>query len=133
MDVGHLLDRIAQLLIGESQIRWCDSMRLEEENADGVSPGGYLNRFGIWVVATTIGGNAIVVREGDPAIYFADHTWYSEDIVSVEDSAGNGEWIDLPLIHENVVRSLFQLAESPEDFRARMESGDLDTTLDAID
>ena len=99
MDIGQLLDRIAQLRIGESQIRWCDSGRIEEENAAGVSPGGYLNQFGFWVVATTIGGNAIVVRKGDPAIYFADHTWYHEDTVSFEDLAGDGEWIDLPLNH----------------------------------
>ena len=53
--------------------------------------------FNWWVVGTTIGGNAIVVGDDDPGVFFADHTWYFEDTVSYQDLAGDGTWIDLPL------------------------------------
>ena len=133
MNNDHLLSRISNLQTGVTQIRWCDPTRLNEENADGVSPGGILNRFGYWVIATTIGGNAIAVSDGDPAIYFADHTWYHEDMVSYQDLAGKRDWIDLPLNRANVIRSLFKLADSSEEFRNGMASGELDQMLDSID
>ncbi len=132
MDFDDLLDRIAQLNFGPSQIRWCDARRLELENAPDVSPGGFLNQFEWWVVATTIGGNAIVVGADDPAVYFADHTWYHEDLISFEDLAGDGEWIDLPFSAENIKRSLFKLANSPAEFKRLADSGELDKVLDAI-
>ena len=54
------------LLRAQGQIRWCDDRGLLDENMADVAPGGCLNRFGWYVVGTTIGGNAIVVSEGDP-------------------------------------------------------------------
>jgi hypothetical protein len=133
VDTKYLLDRIAELEHGPSQIRWCDAGRLRLENAAEVSPGGFLNQFGWWIVATTIGGNAIVVGREDQAIYFADHTWYHEDLISYQDLAGEGEWIDLPFTAEDMKRSLYQLAESPIEFQQMVASGDLDRILDRID
>ena len=78
-------------------------------------------------------GNAIVVRENDPAVYFADHTWYDDDLISYEDLAGDGEWIELPLTDENVKRSLFKLAGSSVEFRSLAERGDLERVIDSID
>ena len=133
MKIEALLLRIAELQEVLPEVRWCDSDRLVLENAPEVSPGGYLNEYGFWVIATTIGGNAIVVSETESAIHFADHTSYCDDEVSFEDHEGTGEWIDLPISAEAVRRSLFTLAESPADFLSKARSGELSNILDEID
>jgi hypothetical protein len=125
--------RVAALSSAATQVRWCDERRFREENAEGVSPGEYLNRFGWWVLGTTIGGNAIVVRDGDPAVYFADHTWYHESGVHYQNLRGDRSWISLPLTAESVRESLFMLAESGEDFVARAVIGEIDREIDEID
>src|SRR5687768_15874479 len=61
------------------QVNWCDDGLLEDENMAGVGPGGDLNPFGWYVVGTTGGGNAIVVRVDDPGVYFADHEWDADN------------------------------------------------------
>jgi len=113
------------------EVRWCDDDRLEAENAEGVSPGGYLNRFGWYVVGTTIGGNAIVVNESDERVYFADHTWYSDDLISYQLLGGDRSWVEIPLTADGVRASLFSLAASVEDYRSR--AAEVDRLLDSID
>ena len=88
-------------LVGSmDQIQWCDDRRLETENAEDVGPGGFINPFGWYVIGTTIGGNAIVVSADDPAVYFADHTWYAVDEIHYQNLSGDRSWIDLPLTAE---------------------------------
>ena len=99
----------------------------------GVGPGDHLNRFGWLVLGTTIGGNAIVGREDDRAVYFAGHTWYHDDGVHYQKLAGDRSWVSLPLTEEGIRTSLFKLADSPTEFLARAQSGGIDRTLDAID
>jgi hypothetical protein len=107
-------------LVGSiDQIRWCDDRRFVAENAEDVAPGGFINPFGWYVVGTTVGGNAIVVAPHDPAVYFADHTWYRDGEINYQDLSGDRSWISLPLTPEGVRRSLFQLAESIDAFVAR--------------
>jgi hypothetical protein len=98
-----------------------------------VSPGGYLNQYGWYVIGTTAGGNAVVVHPNEPGTYFADHTWYTDDLVSFENLAGGGEWIDVPMSEGNVRRSLFPLAESDERFELLARLGELDAIIDRID
>ena len=115
----------------ECQVGWSGDERLRDENMEGVGPGGWLSRFGWYVVGTTVGGNAVVVREDDPAVYFADHTWYSDFGIHYQDLAGDGSWIPVPLTAEGVRRSLFRLADSVEDFVARV--AEIDALIDRID
>jgi len=132
MDVpSSFTARIERLSSAPSQVRWCNDQRLREENADGVSPGGFLNRFGWWAIGTTVGGNAIVVRVDDPAVYFADHCWYSDEFgIHHEDLAGDKSWKEGVLDAEGIERSLFVLAMSDDDFVA--SSDKVDAILDAI-
>jgi hypothetical protein len=125
-------ERIQQLSRNPTQVRWCDQRRFAEENAPEVAPGGYLNRFGWLVVGTTIGGNAIVVREDEPGVYFADHTSYSDDEVSYPSRSGRG-WTYESLTSESVRRSLVSLADSDEEFVHRADSGEVDERIDALD
>lgn len=133
---------------------WCDDGGLEDENMEGAGPGGWLNVFGWYVVGSTVGGDAIVVRADDPAVYFAGHEWYSDDEVDFEDFGGSGarlvsstiknwdgkelvvqrlkaEWVQAPFTAEGVRRSLFQLAPSIDEFRAK--AAEMDALLDRID
>ena len=114
-----------------TQVRWCDDERVRDENAGDVAPGGYLNRFGWYVVGTTIGGNAIVVSATDEGVYFAGHDWYRDDDVSYKALADDGRWIDGPLTAETVRASLFRLASSVEEWVRRV--AEIDTVLDAVD
>lgn len=133
---------------------WCDDGRLEDENMEGAGPGGWLNVFGWYIVGSTVGGNAIVVRADDPAVYYAGHEWYSDDEVDFEDFGGSGarlvsstiknwdgnelvvqrlqaEYVSVPFTADGVRRSLFQLAPSIDEFRAR--AAEMDALLDKID
>lgn len=124
---------VATLASVRTQIRWCSPERFASENDISAAPGRYLNRFGWSVIGTTIGGNAIVVRPGDPAIYFADHTWYGEDGAHYQDLKGDRSWISAPLNETTVERSLFRLAESASEFVRAAEALAIDRLIDEID
>jgi hypothetical protein len=137
---------------GPSQVHWCDDDDLSGENMAGVDPGGDLNTFGWYVIGTTGGGNAIVVRADDPAVFYAGHEWYGGDTFSFEDFATarlesrtvkkwdgtecvierlRPEWVSVPFTAEGIRRSLFQLAPSIDEFRARVD--EMGALLDKID
>ncbi len=117
-----------------TEIRWCDNVQFARENMAGVSPGGFLNPFGYFVVGTTIGGNAIVVcSAGDGPIYFADHTWYSDSWIHYQDLAGDEDWKEMAISDENVKKSLYRLAEGWDAFIALLQEGRIDQTIEDID
>ena len=109
-----------QLAAAECDVAWCDDDRLDDENMEGVSPGGYLNRFGWYVIGTTGGGNAVVVSRDDPGVYFADYTWYDDKEIDFQDYRNNGEYVRVEFNEPNVRRSLFPLAGSLEEFLANI-------------
>ena len=132
------------------QVNWCDDDGLNAENMEGAGPGGWLNVFGWYVVGSIAGsGNSIVVRADDPAVYYACHEWYGGDIsdttVDFQDFEGGGarlvsstrqdcqraKWVSVPFTAEGVRRSLFQLAPSIDDFRARAD--EVGALIDKID
>jgi hypothetical protein len=106
------------LAAAECDVAWCDDYRLDGENMEGASPGGYLNRVGWYVIGTTAGGNAVVVSGDDPGVNFADHTWYDDKEIDFQDFRHGGEWVRLEFNEPNVRRSLFPLAGSIEEFLA---------------
>ena len=121
------------------RVNWCNDRGLDDENMEGVGPGGWLNVFG-WYVVGTIGGsgNAIVVRADDPAVYYAGHDWYGGDTtpdntIDFEDfgGGGKGKWVSVPFTADGMRRSLFQLAPSIDDFRARAD--EIGALIDRID
>jgi hypothetical protein len=121
-----------------NEVNWCDDNRLEGENMEGAGPGGWLNVFGWYVVGTTGGGNAIVVRGDDPGVFYAAHEWYGGDTtadntIDFEDfgGGGKGQWVSVPFTDEGMRRSLFQLAASIDDFRERAD--EMNALLDRID
>ena len=126
----HLIDRMAKI---SGQIQWVDQERFDAENAPGVSPGEFLNRYGFEVIGTTIGGNAITKSPETEGIFFADHSWYSERQICYQDLAGDQTWKTIPWSDENFAATLFKLATDADDFESKLSSGALDTTLDEID
>jgi len=130
----ELQERLGCLTTAPAQIRWCDPTTFRNENSEGASPGQYLNRFGWWVLGTTIGGNAVAVGKGDPAVYFAGHDWYFDETVAYEDlRGGGGVWRDGPLTKEMVSDSLFMLAPTPDAFIQASKNGEIDAILQRID
>ena len=128
-DLHDRLDRLSTTAAMIPTMRWCDAERFLAENSEGVSPGQYLNRFGWWALGTTIGGDAIVVAHGDPAVYFAGHDWYFDDLVSYEDLRNGGDkWCDGPLT-DAVSASLFMLAATSDDFTRAAKAGEIDAIL----
>lgn len=113
-------------------VQWCDVERFTEENMEDVSPGGELNKFGYFVVGTTIGGNAIVVSADDSRVYFADHSAYSPNEIYFPDYSNSGEYIRLDVTPENVARSLFTLADTRAAFVELLSSGAVSAQIDRI-
>ena len=73
-----------------SGIGLCDIEHIIEENTD-LAPGIYLAEYGVYVFATTIGGNALCidtndVRDGDASVLIADANFcsFNEDFNCVE-------------------------------------------------
>ncbi len=133
MQYNQIEPFIMECMAFSSQIRWCNQDRFVLENEETVAPGGYLNRYGYFVIGTTIGGNAIVVSLNDPKIYFADHTWYGEDEIDYEDLKGNKEWCQLPYSLQNIRKSLFELTENKNSFITLLKNGQLEVIVDKID
>lgn len=125
-------NRIQHLSSNPTQVRWCDPQGYAEENAPEVAPGDHLNRFGWLVVGTTVGGNALVIREDEPGVYFADHTSYSDDEVGYPNRDGKG-WTYEPLTAEGVRRSLVRLADTDAEFARLAASGEMDEQIDVLD
>ena len=120
--------------ISPSVVGWLDEEALfNEENSDGSAPGGFLNKFGYYVIGSTVGGHAIVVGEEDPRIAFADYTWYDEDEVDYQDLAGDGAWHALPLTAPNVRKSLYELASDRDEFLVKLQSGQIERVLEPIE
>src|SRR5688500_4138340 len=109
-----------QLAASECNVTWCDDGRLDDENMDGAAPGGYLNRFGWYVIGTTGGGNAVVMSGDDPGVYFADYTWYDDKEIGFQDYRHDGKHVRPALKEPNVRRSLYPLAGSIEEFLANV-------------
>ena len=99
-------------LAASREVHWCDDRDLDGENMPGVGPGGDLNPFGWYVVGTTVGGNAVVVRADDAGVYYADHEWCADDTA------------------DGVRRALVPLAPSIEEFRRSVV--EIDARLDKI-
>lgn len=114
-------------------VRWCDEERFAAENSLGVNPGEFLNRYGYFVIGTTVGGNAVAVSDQSDAAVFADHCWYADDWIYYQDLQGSKEWVELPWSSENFLRSLFPLAESRGELIEKIRTGELRRVLDAID
>ena len=129
-EIARRLQRFREIV--SQQVRWCSDERFVEEHALGASPGGDLAPFGWHVVGATIGGNAVVIREGDPGVYFADHTSYSDDEVCYPTADGNG-WTSEPLSAASVRRSLVLLASTDEEFVRLARSGEMDGLIDSLD
>ena len=121
------------------QVNWCDDDDLDNENMEGVGPGGWLNVFDWYVIGTIAGsGNAIVVRVDDPAVYYAGHEWYGGDTtadntIDFEDfgGGGKGKWVSVSFTADGMRQSLFQLAPSIDEFRERAD--EIGALLDKID
>ena len=125
-------NRIQHLSRNPTQVRWCGQQRFVDENAPDAAPGGYLNRCGWLVVGTTVGGNAVVIREDEPEIYFADHTSYDDDEVCYPNRDRKG-WTYEPFTAEGVRRSLVRLASNDEAFARLAVSGEMDQQIDLLD
>jgi hypothetical protein len=111
--VPEEIRRKRDALAGASeQVNWCDDDDLEDENMEGAGPGGDLNPFGWYVVGTTGGGNAIVVRADEPGVYFADHEWDADNTA------------------DGVRRALLPLAPSIAEFQRSVV--EIDARLDEI-
>lgn len=93
-------------------VMWCDDQRFDDENMEGVSPGGDVNPFGWYVVGSTGGGNGVVVRADEPGVYFADHEW-----------CGDGT-------AESARQELILLAPSIEEFKRSVD--EIEARLDKI-
>lgn len=119
-------------LADKPYLRVVDRRRFVDENASDVTPGGFLTPYGFWVVATTVGGNAIVISEHDSGVYFADHSSYYDDEISFQDRQTR-QWRDVAWTPENVRRSLVKLAESRESFLDLLRDPAYGETLDALE
>ena len=115
------------------EVRWCDEARFNEENQEDVSPGGWLNPYGYFVIGTTIGGNAVVIGTKDPRVCFADHAWYTDDEISYQDVMGDEEWHDLPYNTQNLFKSLCPLSSTRQEFIEKISSGVIDEIIEEID
>jgi hypothetical protein len=135
----HDMEPFIQLCIdaeGSAQswtARWCDERRFSAENSIDVSPGEFLNRYGYYVVGTTVGGNAVAVSDSNDAVVYAGHSWYSDDCICFQDLQSSKEWIEIPWSPENFLRSLFPLARSRQELIRMIRTGELTKVLDEID
>ena len=100
-------------------VRWLDEKSFIAENND-LMPGAILSKYGYAVIATTIGGNCVVVDESIEVAYFADHTgWYDEsmtrplynDYSAIQYSAENVKSALVPLFEIKITNPVGKLVD----------------------
>ena len=115
------------------ELNWVDRSDFDGENTPGAAPGGYLNPYGYVVVATTVGGNAVLLSENDDIVTYADHEWFSEDEIDYCDVNGDGDYHILPYSPENVRLALYELAPDRKTFISELRSKAIDRKLAELD
>lgn len=105
---------------------------LIDENGVGASPGGKLRKYGYTVIATDLGGNAIVCSNNGK-IYWADHTSYDNPEEISYDDHDTGERIYVPWTESNVMESMRLVAESLDEFIDAVRSGKIEEVLEEFD
>ena len=101
------------------------------------APGQYLLPYDYVPIATSVGGNVVVVHAwGDRGakVFWADHTSFGDDSICYQDRA-TGEWIDLEPGHtpEKIARALLPLGPDLETFLVALLGDRLTGRLDALD
>lgn len=105
---------------------------LEQENLQHAVPGALLAPFGLLVVATSIGGNAVCFDNCNGEVHWAETSRFSEDGVSFADPT-TGEWVEQPLGPGSVRRALVSLSPAIEEFLVALLNDILTKELDALD
>jgi hypothetical protein len=105
---------------------------IQDETIADVSPGGFIKPFGYLVVATSVGGNAVCLDKNSSSVYWADHSYFFDDLISYEDKE-TGEWHDLPVNPENIKKALIYLDGNIEKFLKNLFEDKLEAKLDELD
>lgn len=86
--------------------------QIDEENQPWVSPAGVLNRFGFVVVATSIGGNAVVLDLHGPGLFWADRSRFvdAERLEYIDPRTGG--WTDPVEYSREAVRQALDVVDA---------------------
>jgi hypothetical protein len=133
---AYLSNCLPPEVVEVSGVRLLSLHQILDEIYPGSTPGSQLHRFDYVPIATSIGGNCIVVHAwGDrrAKVYWADHTGWYEDSIAYQDRVTR-DWIDLPgYSPENVERALVPLATDLETFLLKLLRDELTKELDLLD
>lgn len=117
-----------------SEVTVADFNGLMEENLGDAAPGGDIFRFGFLSIATSVGGNAVCVDTRTAEVFWADHTYFLDDLISYEDRS-TGEYVHLrgAYTEETVRRALVLLSEDLGSFVESLLRDELTAALDELD
>lgn len=115
-----------------SGMRIVSRENVAEEHEPRAVPGETLLPFGYVVLATSVGGNAVVFST-DGAALWADRTCFATyGKVLIEDTA-NGIWQQFPLEANSIRNALIEISRDQVQFMISLLQGDLDEKLELLD
>lgn len=107
--------------------------RLVAENLGGASPGCFVYPHGFLVVATSVGGNAICLDAETDAVYWLDHSSFSEDFIVFEDPS-SGELREFYEYSSQNIRSASKkIGDDIENTICALLGDELTEVLEALD
>jgi hypothetical protein len=107
------------------------SDKVFDENSPGVSPGGVLNKYGYFVIATSVGGNALSVHVSSGLVYWSDTSCLDEVEVAIRQPSGDYEY--RPCSSEAVEAAMNKLADDLGGFIYMLLADELTDRMDALD
>ena len=107
--------------------------QLERELIPESVPGGSLLKYGYILIATSIGGNAVVVDSATDLVYWAERTNFSGSMRLCWKDPGSAEYIYGEWTVDNVKTALIDMDYKLDDFIMESLSGKLEDRLDELD
>jgi hypothetical protein len=107
--------------------------QLRREAMPESAPGGPLLPYGYVVIATSIGGNAVIVSAATGLVYWANSSAFSDPVELSWEDRSTGEYVDAEWSNENVARALVDLSVSLDDFIVGALKGEWEERLDDLD
>ena len=120
-------------IYGASEVRVLDLSSINEEMCEGAAPGGFIRLYGYLVIASDVGGNAIVVHHSTGRVFWVDHESFSADQIAYKDRTTTRWKYLYEYTPQNVETACVLLSEDFERFLMDLLSDRLTDKLDQLD
>ena len=106
--------------------------RIFDENCPAVSPGGRINSYGYFIIATSVGGNALAFHVESGRVYWVDRSFFCDEI-EVAIRHPSGTYAYQAYSPKAVENAMVGVSDSLESFLYLLLADELTAKMDELD